>query len=233
MNSFNYESQRVLILAPHADDETIGCGGVIQKYIKYNSQVRILIASFVMGQYIKYQKENEEYKVYSGKERIKEMQEAFRILGITDFHFLFVDDSEMIQYHSQLDILPKIRLVTKIEEHIRDFKPTIMYIPSLTKHQDHVILHEVGMTVARPYFWNGSVIVYETDGELMFQPNLYVPLTNEEMDRKKKALSAYKTQLGKERHPVHPHSQTVKAQFRGQNIYEYCAEAFQIVRLHG
>jgi LmbE family N-acetylglucosaminyl deacetylase len=233
LDSFKYENQRVLILAPHADDETIGCGGVIQKYIKNNSLVRILIASFVLGEYKKYKTEDEEYKLYSGRDRLKEVQEALSILGVNDFHFLFVDDSQSVKYHSQLDVLPKVQIVSKIEEHIHEFKPTKMYIPSVTKHQDHVVLHDVGLTTARPYFWNGSVFVYETDGEIAFQPNLFVPLTKEEVEIKMKALNAYKTQLGQERHPVHPNVQTTKAQFRGQNIYQYYAEAFQVIRLHG
>lgn len=233
MRGITYENQRVLILAPHADDETIGCGGVIQKYVQHQSPIRVLIASFVMGPYMKYKTDDGQYKVYSGTERLQEVRQALQLLGVQDFHFLFVDDKEKVQYHSQLDAIPKIQLITKIEEHIQQFQPTILYIPSQTKHQDHVVLHEVGITVSRPYFWQGSVIAYETDGELSFKPNLFVPLTKEEIDKKNEALSVYKTQLGSDRHPVHTHMQTVKAEYRGQSIYQYYAEAFQVIRLHG
>ncbi len=233
MQSLSYENQRVLILAPHADDETIGCGGVIQKYLKHQSPVRVVVASFVMGSYMKYKTEDGQYKPYSGTERLQEVHQALKILGVSDFHFLFIDDQDPIQYHSQLDSIPKITIVNKIEEHIQDFKPTILFIPSITKHQDHLILHESGITASRPYFWSGSVIVYETDGELSFTPNLFVPLSKEELVKKNEALEAYKTQIGSDRHPVHTHMQTVKAEYRGQYIYQYFAEAFQIIRLHG
>lgn len=233
MRNFSYDNQRVLILAPHADDETIGCGGIIQKYLQHQSPVRVLIASFVMGQYMKYKTDDGQYKLYSGTERLNEVHQALKILGVQDFHFLFVDDQETIQYHSKLDALPKILLINKIEEHIQEFQPTVLFIPSATKHQDHLILHEVGITVSRPYFWNGSVIAYETDGELSFIPNLFVPLTKEELTKKNEALAAYKTQIGSDRHPVHTHLQTVKAEYRGQSIYSYYAEAFQVIRLHG
>lgn len=233
MRGITYENQRVLILAPHADDETIGCGGIIQKYLQHNSPIRLLIASFVMGTYIKYKADSSQYEQYSGMDRLNEVHQALSILGIRDFHFLFVDDEEPIRYHSQLDAIPKITLINKVEEHIQQFQPTVLFIPSITKHQDHLTLHEVGITVSRPYFWSGNVIAYETDGELSFTPNLFVPLTKEELDKKIAALEAYKTQIGSDRHPVHRHMQKVRAEYRAQSIYEYYAEAFQIIRLHG
>lgn len=233
MRGLDYANQRVLILAPHADDETIGCGGVIQKYNQHQSPIRIVIASFVMGPYLKYKTDDGAYKSYNGTERLNEVHLALQILGVQDFHFLFIDEQEPIRYHSQLDTIPKIAIINKIEEHIQDFKPTVLFIPSITKHQDHMILHEAGITASRPYFWSGSVIAYETDGELTFTPNLFVPLSQDELNKKNEALNAYKTQIGSDRHPVHTHMQTVKAGYRGQNIYQYYAEAFQVIRLHG
>lgn len=233
MQTFNYEGQRVLILAPHADDETIGCGGVIQKYVKSQSPVRVVIASFVTATYKKYKAERKQYELYSGSRRLKELSNAFQILGITDHDFLYLEQSENIRYHSKLDTVPRVDLVTAIERHIQDFQPTVVYIPSKTKHQDHETLHAVALTATRPYFWSGSVVVYETDGEFDFAPNFYVPLTTQEMTTKTDAMSAFQTQVGSERHPVNPQALIHKASYRGQFIYSDYAEAFQILRLHG
>ncbi len=233
MQSWDYQGQRVLILAPHADDETIGCGGVIQKYLKFNSPVRIVVASFVTNVYQKYKSEAQRYENYSGKKRMNELKQAFGILGITDYHIMFLDDATQTRYHSKLDSIPRYDLVQIIESQIQAFGPTIIYIPSLTKHQDHEYLHNAALTATRPYFWNGSVIVYETDGEFAFHPNLFVPLTEDEAMKKAEALSAYVTQVGTELHPVHPNFLLTKAKFRGQSIYTEYAEAFQILRLHG
>ncbi len=222
-----------MILAPHADDETIGCGGVIQKYLSNGSEVRIVIASFVRNKYQKYKKDIQQYEDYSGSVRIKEMKRAFEILGITDYHIMYWDSSENTRYHSKLDNIPRFDLVQNIEGHIQNFNPTIIYIPSITKHQDHEYLHSAAITATRPYFWNGSVITYETDGEFYFQPNLFVQLTEEEANKKAQALGAYQTQLGSEKHPVNSSFSLTKAKYRGQSIYVDYAEAFQIVRLHG
>ena len=233
MDILRYDQQRVLILAPHADDETIGCGGVIQKYIQCASPVRVLIASFVMSDYRKYRKETGHYQTYSGNERLRELQRAMDVLGVNDVQFMYLDKSAKTKYHSKLDAIPRVDLVTKIENHIAEFQPTVVYIPSLTKHQDHETLHYAALGAARPYFWNGSVLVYETDGELTFEPNLFIPLLKEEVQKKMEALNAFQTQVGSNLHPVHPDTMETKARFRGQRVYVEFAEAFQILRMRG
>lgn len=231
MKTIQYEKQRVLILAPHADDEIIGCGGVIQKYLKGGSRVRIVIASFAKGECHKYNKETNEYVIYDGNVRLEELKRSHDILGIQNLCFLYTDNTGL--YHSRLDTVPRVELVSKIEDQVKNFNPTVIYIPSKTKHQDHTALHEAALTATRPYFWNGSVIVYETDGEFSFHPHLFIPISSEEAEKKAKALSVYKTQLGSERHPINPEAMLTKAKFRGQSIYSDYAEAFQVIRLHG
>lgn len=228
-----YEGERVLVLAPHADDETLGCGGIIQKYIAAGSPVRIVVATFVTVDYHRYRKESEAYVTYSGIDRLKELHDALAILGVTDLHFLYVDSVHPPEYHSRLDTVSRYDLASSIEHHIQDFHPTVMFLPSRTKHQDHVALHDAGVTAGRPYFWSGSIGVYETDGELEFRPNLYVSLTKEQVEKKAKALAAYQTQVGPLRHPVNPELVIAKARFRGQAIYEDYAEAFELIRVHG
>lgn len=232
MPGVQYDRQRILILAPHADDEIIGCGGVIQKYLKNQSDVRVVIASFVYGTYHKYYMENNNYKNYDGIDRLKELEQSYKIIGIEDYDFLYTD-KEQVRYHSKLDTIPRIELVSKIEDEIQTFKPTVIYIPSMTKHQDHTALHEAALTATRPYYWNGSVIVYETDGEISFHPNLFVPISTEEANKKAKALEEFKTQVGPNGHPTNPEFLLTKAKYRGQSIYSDYAEAFQVLRIHG
>ncbi|HET7579656.1 MAG TPA: PIG-L family deacetylase [Bacillales bacterium] len=222
----------MLILAPHADDEIIGCGGVIQKYLKNGSAVRVVIASFVHGAYQKYQSEKGQYQIYDGTTRLKELEQSYQVIGIENYHFLYTD-KDQVQYHSRLDTIPRIELASKLENEIQEFKPTVIYIPSITKHQDHTALHEAALTATRPYFWRGSVLVYETDGELSFQPNVFVPINRYEIDKKQDALKVYKTQVGSKRHPISPQALLTKAMFRGQSIYSDFAEAFQVIRIHG
>jgi LmbE family N-acetylglucosaminyl deacetylase len=233
MEGIPFSNQRVLVLAPHADDETIGCGGVIQKYISHCSPVRVVIASFTLSDTKRYKKEAESYGKYRGETRLAEHKQAMLLLGVSDFHILMPDTSHKKHYDGRLDLIPRAELVDRIEQHMEAFRPTLIYIPSITKHQDHEALHQAAVAAVRPYYWNGSVFIYETDGELAFTPNLFVSLTAKEMECKMEALKAYHTQLGGIRHPVNPESLLHKAKFQGSQIYEEYAEAFQILRLHG
>jgi LmbE family N-acetylglucosaminyl deacetylase len=233
MPGIHYSNQRVLVLAPHADDETLGCGGVIQKYIQSGSQVRIVIASISLSDSKRYKKETNSYGSYSGIIRIEELKEAMRLLGVTDYHIMYVDQSGKQMYDSKLDRIPRAKLVAQIERHIEEMAPSTIYIPSVTKHQDHEALHRAAVAAARPYFWNGNILIYETDGEIWFQPNLYISLTAEEMNKKIKVLEAYQTQLGTTRHPVHSDNLLYKAKFRGNQVYEEFSEAFQVFRMNG
>ncbi|MEX1029175.1 MAG: PIG-L family deacetylase [Paenibacillaceae bacterium] len=228
-----YSNQCVLVLAPHADDETLGCGGVIQKYIQSGSKVRIVIASLTLSDSKRYKKELNSYGSYSGETRFEELKEAMRLLGVTDYHIMYPDQSGQQMYDSKLDRIPRAEIVALIERHVEELQPSTIYIPSITKHQDHEALHQAAVAATRPYFWNGTILIYETDGEISFHPNLYIPLTSEEMNIKEKALEAYQTQLGTIQHPIHPDSLLHKAQFRGNQIYEEFSEAFQVLRMHG
>lgn len=233
MEGIPYENQRVMILSPHADDETIGCGGVIQKYIQHQSPVRVVIASFVLGEMKRFKRKQGAYKTYEGDTRLHEFQQVMNLLDIIDYHILYLEEALNSTRHSQLDFIPRVKLVESMEQHITEFRPTVLYIPSISKHQDHEALHKAALAAARPYFWNGTVYSYETDGELAFHPNLYVPLTQEEMQRKMEALQLYKSQIQENPHPVSTEALLHKAKFRGSQIHEPFAEAFQVVRIHG
>lgn len=228
-----YANQRVLVLAPHADDETLGCGGIIQKYANHGSQVRVAVASLTLISSKRFKKDKEAYDSYEGNVRLQEFRQALAILGAADHRILLSNADGEPPYDGRLDAVPRAKLVDSVERQLNDFAPTVLYIPSITKHQDHEALHKAAVAATRPYYWNGSVFIYETDGEISFQPNLYVPLTAEEMKRKMEALEAYGTQLGTLRHPVNPDILFHKAKFRGNHIYEEFAEAFQVLRLHG
>jgi LmbE family N-acetylglucosaminyl deacetylase len=73
MGIVQYTLQRALVLAPHADDETLGCAGVIQKYISQGSSVRTVIASLTLNDSKRYSKENI---------RIKRSDESARCGGL-------------------------------------------------------------------------------------------------------------------------------------------------------
>jgi len=82
------KNDRVLILAPHPDDESIGVGGVIQRALKAGSNVKVVC--YTNGEnnefsFIVYEKRITFRKavfLYMGKVRAQETMEAMRFLGV-------------------------------------------------------------------------------------------------------------------------------------------------------
>src|SRR5690348_6519538 len=38
-------NEKILIFAPHADDEVLGCGGLIEKACRYNNEVKVVLGT--------------------------------------------------------------------------------------------------------------------------------------------------------------------------------------------
>jgi LmbE family N-acetylglucosaminyl deacetylase len=72
------KDEKILIIAPHPNDEVLGCGATIAK-LSQNTEVHLcIITSAYTPDW------TEEFL----KEREKEIDEASRILGIKERHFL-------------------------------------------------------------------------------------------------------------------------------------------------
>lgn len=223
-----FENQRVLVISAHQDDETIGCGGIIQKFIKHGSEVFIAFGTMVQGTYKKFDKRVGEYIEYTGEQRLEETYYALRTLGVDTSNMIVLYKPEL---HHRLDTVPLIDLVKPIESVVKEFKPTIMLIPAKSLNQDHEALHRACLIVARPHFFSGVVLEYEIANEFDFVPNFYVSLNDEELWKKLEAIKCYKTQLSGELHKVSVEGIQNLSEYRGRETYTKYAEAFCIRRV--
>ncbi|MGE5632413.1 MAG: PIG-L deacetylase family protein [Caulobacteraceae bacterium] len=223
----NLIDQRILVFSPHQDDETIGCGGIIQKFIANKSMVKVVYATKVGETFVKYNGFLSEYEKYTGSKRMRETFEALNCLGINPANtcFLFED-----KYHNNLDQIPRSVLVEGIEQQITEFKPSMVFLPALSTNQDHEVLNKCVMSATRPHFYSGSVIEYEVTNEVDFRPNLFIKLTKEEVTRKLKALEAYSSQERGALHKVSIDAIYNRAKSRGYDVFTEYAEAFFIKR---
>ena len=76
--------QRLLVIAPHADDETIGCGGLISKVKAAGGEVFVQVATV------------SDLEHYDGRDgvtfahaRSEELAEAMRVLEVDDHEVMF------------------------------------------------------------------------------------------------------------------------------------------------
>lgn len=118
-------NNKVLVLAPHADDESFACGGSLAKHISSDDLVKVIIltdgakADFG-GKYHK-----EDYVLL----RQKEAREACKIIGVSDLEFWNNPDRDLRSSHENIERLSKL---------LKEYKPSLIYVPSpLEFHPDH------------------------------------------------------------------------------------------------
>lgn len=118
-----------LVIAPHHDDEIIGCGGTIAKAIQNGDQARIIIVT--MGEF-----SGIDGSIENNVDiREKECRRACGIIGTQDIHFLKEKDR---------DLTYRRDLVEKVMMHIDEYEPDYVYYPhSEEADRDHRIVNEV------------------------------------------------------------------------------------------
>lgn len=172
--------EKVVVFAPHPDDETIGCGGAIIAHCRHGDQVKVIILT--NGE--KADTHNRHSKEEYIKIRKAEAQQAGIILGIKDIEFLEYTDREL---RSGKDLVPKI------SDFLKNFAPTLIYCPSPTEvHPDHrSTSHAVWTAVQNNELPAYKIAFYELG--VPFRPNTLVDIT-QYIEAKKKALETYKSQ---------------------------------------
>lgn len=78
------QDQRVLIFAPHCDDETLGCGGVISRLVEEGVPVRVVMLTNGDGFHhpVSNLKQNPAGHIELGRMRQKESLAALKKLGV-------------------------------------------------------------------------------------------------------------------------------------------------------
>ena len=213
---------RILVFAPHNDDEVLGVGGTIAKHVENGDEVYIC-------------------EVTSGKNKDmlkqiqKEAREAHRILGIKDSFFLGLPVVELANVSTKKINQAFLEVVEKV-------KPEIAYIPHKgDMHIDHRIVAESAMVALRPV--NNpqlkAIYAYETLSETewniptvdnAFIPNIWSDITKT-IDKKIEAMKCYKSQLKEFPNPRSLEAIEALSKFRGSTICVNNAECFMAVRL--
>jgi len=232
---------KILVIAAHPDDEVLGMGGTITKYVKNGDSVKIIIMA--TGIFSRRSSNNTNCNTYEVDEKIlkkmskqvqnlqKDAIKSSKIMGVKDIEFLNFPDNEM-------DKKSNLEITKKIEHVISKFKPDIVFTHS--QHDvniDHRIIYDATITATRPFskFKVKEVISFEVPSSTewyfpsKFSPNMFIDI-NKELPTKIKALSAYKTEINNFPHPRSAEGLEVIAKRWGTVSAFNAAEAFYIVR---
>lgn len=213
---------KILVIAPHPDDEVLGCGGTIKKYTSQGDEVFLGIATKAYAP---------DWSEDFIRNRKKEIAGANKALGIKKTFFL---DLPTVK----LDTIPQKELNFKISEIISRVAPDILFIPHIGDlNRDHRLVFEASLVAARPGENENKIkkiLTYETLSETdwglkQFAPNAYVDITKN-LNDKLKAMACYKSELRQYPHPRSLEGISILAKKRGMEAGLEAAEAFEIIR---
>ena len=227
MTEFNLKNQRLLVIAPHSDDEVLGCGGLISKIKNEGGKVFVLI--FNLG----FEKDDTKE---SQEKRKNEVREAMNALKVDDYHLVH----DQPDNNRDLDIEPLHSLIEVIENtsnvSLEKIAPTIVAIPTIfSHHQDHVHVHHACIAALRPISTPISNIVlsYEApehsrwSASGVFEPNLFVEI-DDVIENKIMAFNKYRSQI----RPGGRDDESIRnqAKYRGREVGKNLCEAFYVHR---
>lgn len=216
---------KVLVFAPHPDDEILGCGGTMIKYIDAGNEVYVCIVT--KGCLPLFPPEAVE------KTRT-ETRECHKKMGVKKTYFLDFP-AVMIEKENRYEVNAKILEVVK------EVQPDDVYIPHWGDMQkDHQIVADACMVALRPKYEPKvkRIYSYETMSETAwnapsiqneFIPNVFVDISGS-IDRKIEALDFFKTQLSPFPDARSLESVEALAKYRGALMHFRAAEAFMLIR---
>ncbi|MDD4271692.1 MAG: PIG-L family deacetylase [Patescibacteria group bacterium] len=212
--------KKILVIAPHPDDEVLGCGGTIKKYVKAGDEVFLGIVTKAYAP-----DWSEKYM----EDKLVDIKKSNAVLGFKKTYFL---DLPTVK----LDTIPRKELNDKIRGLVKEVDPDILFIPHVGDlNHDHRLVFEACLVAARP---TGNkikkILAYETlseasRGAKQFTPNAYMDITKTLKD-KLKAIACYKSELQKYPHPRSLEGITALAKKRGTESGLLAAEAFMVIR---
>lgn len=218
-------SENILILAPHPDDEVLGCGATIKKLSEAGNQLFVLVVTRGSS------------KFYSDEKILNVRNEALlahKLLGVKQTFFLDFPAPE-------LDTVPLADISKEISKVLSDNKINVLYLPHRGDiHNDHRVVFNAGLVAARPVgeYFVKEVYAYETLSETewaapfaddAFIPTCFVNVENT-LNSKMEAMKCFKSQLKAFPNPRSLETIEALAKFRGSTVGFKAAEAFMVIR---
>lgn len=216
---------RILVVSPHADDEVLGCGGMLLRRIAEGHSADVVVGS------VSTVRAGGEVKA-SADTRRQELAEAARRLGVGEPRILFED------YENRLDTLPILDIVSALDAVLSEGRYDQVFIPYPSHHQDHRILYEASFSALREKGdGHGPTLVaayeypYVGWTPVEFHGGPYYVDVSEQMDGKIHALEAYASQLRPPPHPTSVDAVRRLASMRGLECGRVYAELFYVLKM--
>ena len=216
----------VIVIAPHPDDETLGCGGTLLRHKAEGDKVHWLIVTNITED-LGFSSE----KINSRKLEIDKVAESYGFDSVNNLNFP----------STGLDQIPMNEIVEGIGSVFKKVRPNIVYLPYRGDvHTDHRVVFDSAAACTKWFRYGhvNRILSYETLSETGFgldsnargfEPNVYVDI-EPYLEQKLEIFCIYDGEGG-----VFPFPRSEKAiralsRLRGSSAGFLSAEAFMLLR---
>ncbi len=216
----------ILIIAPHPDDEVLGCGGTIVRCEQEGDQVTVAIVTKGWSPL---------FPAAQVRQVRSEARKANKALGV---HKLLFCDLPVTRLH----LMPEHKLNAVFSRLIEKVQPDAVFLPHPgDRHEDHRQIFDAALVAMRSDGRRhrvSRIVCYETVSEThwaapgiepSFEPHWYVDVADT-LDAKLSAMRIYASQLADGIPARSIEAIQALARFRGSVAGMDAAEAFQVVR---
>lgn len=216
----------VLVVSPHPDDETLGCGGTIIKHVSKGDRVHWLIFTNIS-----------EESGYSSAKVIARQKEIDAVSREYGFSKLIKLDFPT----AKLDTLSRLELVKTAHNAVLGCRPAVVYLPYLyDAHSDHRVVFDTMQSALKQFRMPSvkKILMYEVISETEFclpvrgrgfLPNSYSDISGH-LNRKISIMRKYKDELKGGSFPRSVKNMKALAGFRGASSGVNYAEAFMVLK---
>ncbi len=224
MGDLNYMG-KVLVTAPHPDDEILGCGGTMARLSQSGGEVVVAIVTRGMAPQF-----SDEFVANIRAEA----KTSHALVGVTETVYLDLPAAA-------LETVPATKLNGTLAKLVQDVRPDTLFVPFVGDiHTDHQLTFLAAMVAARPRdeYAPKRIYAYETLSETnwyapgvtpAFVPNVFIDIT-ETLELKLDAFRCFESQV-----KIFPDERSIEAiralaTVRGASMYLKAAEAFMLIR---
>jgi LmbE family N-acetylglucosaminyl deacetylase len=211
---------KILVISAHPDDEILGCGATMLRHLEKGDEVSVCIVTTSTSP-----RWSDEYR----ENKLTEARSVDHVLGIKNRFYCNLRTTE-------LNLTPSVSLNGSIADVIEKVDPDIIYTHFQGDvNTDHVEIFNAVMVCTRPISKKISLLCFETLsstewGTIPFNPNFYVKVSKEHIEKKIEAFTHYESEVRENPHPRSPGGIINLAKKRGNDICENFAEAFVIIK---
>lgn len=200
------QDTRILILAPHPDDECLGTGGLIQKALAKGANIKVIFITngdnnpWPQRYLEKRWSIGSDEKTRWGQRRKIEAQNSLEILGASKVAtvFLGLPDAGVLNLWKEGDH----GLLDNLTKEFIAWQPTLLVLPSeFDRHSDHRATHLYGRKALAETSNKCPVITYLIHRPWLMKvtqkpkPQIKLELSPREQDKKLQAILCHKTQM--------------------------------------